>query len=70
MSFPYSILNRVKNGHSVLFAKKNTGFQCSILNTSFKCSILNTDQHGKNTKFFSLKYGSPHIDLNHLEKNF
>ena len=27
-----------------------------------------TDQHGQNTKFFSLKYGSPYIDFNRLEK--
>ena len=34
----------------------------------FPCSTLNTDQHGQNTGFFSLKYGSPYIDLNRLEK--
>ena len=32
----------------------------------FPCLILNTDQHGQNTEFFSIKYGSPNIDLNHL----
>ena len=29
---------------------------------------LNTDQHEQNKEFFSLKYGSTYIDLNHLEK--
>ena len=44
---------------SPCYVRKNTG--CS-------CSILNKDQHGQNTEFFSLKYGSPYIDLNRLEK--
>ena len=49
---------------------------CSVLNTEspylftgFPCLVLNTDQHRQNTDFFSIKYGSPYIDLNHLEKN-
>ena len=53
-------LNRVKIGLFVLFAK----------NTGFPCSILNTYQHGQNTEFFGLKYGSLYIDLNRLEKKF
>ena len=84
---PIPELIRVKNGHTVLFAKKilNTGFPCSILNgvknglsvlfakkirfslfntkLGFPCSILNRDQHGENTEFFSLKYGSQYKDL-------
>ena len=51
----------IKHGLSLLFPIKNTGFPCSI---------LNMDQHGQYTEFFSLKYGSPYIDLNLLEKNF
>ena len=50
----------VKHRKPVFFPKQNMGFQCLI---------LNTDQQGKNTDFFSIKYGSPYIDLNHLEKN-
>ena len=34
----------------------------------FPCCILNTDQHGQNTGFFSLKYGSQYIDFNRFEK--
>ena len=53
-----------------VISEKDTGFPCSILNTSFPCLILNTDQHGQNTELLCLKYGSPFIDLNRLEKNF
>ena len=58
---PTRKLNRVKNGHSVLFAKRIR---------VFPFPILNTDQYGQNMEFYSLKYGSPYIDLNRLEKNF
>ena len=50
----------------LVFNTKNSYF--SMTNTGFPCLILNTDQHGQNTKYFSLKYKCPYIDLNHLEK--
>ena len=56
--------------NSPFICEKHTGFPCSILNTGFPCLIINTDKHEQNTEFFSLKYGSPYIDLNRLEKNF
>ena len=39
--------------------------QCRHIVTTPK---LNTDKHGQNTEYFSLKYGSPYIDFNNLEK--
>ena len=59
-----------KDKNFMLFSKK---YEFSVFTTRygfFPCSILNTDQHGQNTEFFSLKYGSPYIHLNRLEKNF
>ena len=61
---PNRKLNRIKNG----LYEKNTGFPCLILNMGFLSSIIDTDQHGQNTEFFSLKFLSPYIDFNRLEK--
>ena len=44
----------IKHGKPVFFPKKTRVFRA--------------DQHGKNTDFSSIEYGSPYIDLNHLEK--
>ena len=66
---PTQKLNRVKTD-SPFYIRKNDGFY--VLNTKYVLSVFNTKCGSTRTKYgvFSLKYESPYIHLNRLEKNF